>query len=74
MPSKLPVSGTTMANWCTISAADELRELAVTLKKIGISAAQCALGFRTAMTMNRLGSFVVPLLYRKLSQSKDATS
>jgi hypothetical protein len=37
------------------SAADGLRELAVTLKKIDISAAQCALGFRVAMTMNRLG-------------------
>ena len=37
------------------SAADGLRELAVTLKKIGISPAQCALGFRTAITMNRLG-------------------
>jgi hypothetical protein len=31
------------------------RELAVTLKKIGITPAQCALGFRAAMTMNRLG-------------------
>ena len=37
------------------SAADELRELAVTLKKIGITAAQCAAGFRVAMMMNRLG-------------------
>jgi hypothetical protein len=37
------------------SAADALRELAVTLKKIGITPAQCALGFRIAMTMNRLG-------------------
>ena len=37
------------------SAADGLRELAVTLKKIGITPAQCALGFRIAMTMNRLG-------------------
>jgi hypothetical protein len=37
------------------SAADGLRELAVTLKKIGITPAQCALGFRAAMTMNRLG-------------------
>ena len=27
------------------SAADELRELAVTLKKVGITAAQCAAGF-----------------------------
>ena len=38
-----------------LSAVDELRELAVTLKKIGISAAQCADGFRAAMIMNRLG-------------------
>jgi hypothetical protein len=37
------------------SAADGLRELAVTLKKIGITPAQYALGFRAAMTMNRLG-------------------
>ena len=37
------------------SAADELRELAVTLKKIGITAAQCATGFRVAMMMSRLG-------------------
>ncbi|HZD82868.1 MAG TPA: hypothetical protein VE076_08330 [Nitrososphaeraceae archaeon] len=37
------------------SAADGLRELAVTLKKIGITPAQCALGFRAAMTMNKLG-------------------
>lgn len=37
------------------SAADDLRELAVTLRKIGITAAQCAAGFRVAMMMNRLG-------------------
>jgi cell division protein FtsB len=37
------------------SAADDLRELAVTLKKIGITAAQCATGFRVAMMMSRLG-------------------
>jgi hypothetical protein len=37
------------------STAEGLRELAVTLKKIGITPAQCALGFRAAMTMNRLG-------------------
>jgi alanine racemase len=37
------------------SAADALRDLAVTLNKIGITPAQCALGFRAAMTMNRLG-------------------
>jgi predicted transcriptional regulator len=32
-----------------------LRELAVTLKKIGITAAQCAVGCRAAMMMNKLG-------------------
>jgi predicted nucleic acid-binding Zn-ribbon protein len=37
------------------SSADDLRELAVTLRKIGITAAQCAAGFRVAMMMNRLG-------------------
>ena len=37
------------------SAADGLRELAVTLRKIGITAAQCAAGFRVAMMMSRLG-------------------
>ena len=37
------------------SAADDLRELAVTLRKIGITAAQCAAGFRVAMMMSRLG-------------------
>src|SRR6266516_7063855 len=37
------------------AAADELRELALTMKKVGITAAQCALGFRAAMTMSRLG-------------------
>jgi hypothetical protein len=35
--------------------ADELRDLAVTLNKIGITPAQCAVGFRVAMMMNRLG-------------------
>jgi hypothetical protein len=29
--------------------------LAVTLKKVGITPAQCAVGFRVAMMMNRLG-------------------
>jgi len=37
------------------AAADELRDLAVTLNKIGITPAQCAVGFRVAMIMNRLG-------------------
>jgi hypothetical protein len=35
--------------------ADGLRELAVTLRRIGITAAQCALGFRIATIMLRLG-------------------
>src|SRR5919205_196283 len=35
--------------------ADELRELAVTMKKVRITAAQCALGFRAAMIMNNIG-------------------
>jgi hypothetical protein len=37
------------------AAADELRELAVTLKKVGITAAQCALGFRIAAVMLNVG-------------------
>jgi seryl-tRNA synthetase len=37
------------------AAADELRDLAVTLKKVDITPAQCAVGFRVAMMMNRLG-------------------
>ena len=32
-----------------------LRELAVTLRRLGISAAQCALGFRVATLMLRIG-------------------
>ena len=35
---------------------DALRELAVTLKRIGITAAQCALGFRIASIMLRIGA------------------
>jgi hypothetical protein len=35
--------------------AEELRELAIALKKVGISTVQCATGFRVAMMMNRLG-------------------
>jgi hypothetical protein len=38
-----------------IATADQLRDLAVTLKRIGITPAQCALGFRVAMTMINLG-------------------
>jgi hypothetical protein len=34
---------------------DELREFATTLRKVGITASQCALGFRVAMTMLRIG-------------------
>jgi hypothetical protein len=47
-----------ISNWkqgLGIAAAAELRELAVTLKKIGITAVQCAVGFRVATMMNRLG-------------------
>jgi hypothetical protein len=33
----------------------ELRELAVTLKKVGINPAQCATGFRAAIAMTKLG-------------------
>ncbi|MGC1928448.1 MAG: hypothetical protein WA667_05690 [Candidatus Nitrosopolaris sp.] len=35
--------------------ADALRELAVTLRRVGITAAQCALGFRITTLMHRLG-------------------
>ena len=35
--------------------ADELRELATTFKKIGITATQCAVGFRLATIMIKLG-------------------
>jgi len=38
-----------------LKAANELRGFATTLKKIGITASQCALGFRVAMTMSRIG-------------------
>jgi hypothetical protein len=37
------------------AAADELRELAVTMKKVGITAAQCAVGFRIATVMLNIG-------------------
>src|SRR5919109_2819990 len=35
--------------------ADDLRNLSSTLKSVGISPAQCALGFRAAMAMINLG-------------------
>ena len=35
--------------------ADALRDLAVVLKRVGITPAQCALGLRAAMMLNRLG-------------------
>jgi hypothetical protein len=35
--------------------ADALRDLAVTLRRVGITAAQCALGFRIATLMLRIG-------------------
>ena len=38
-----------------LAASDELREFAITLRKVGISPAQCALGFRVAINMINLG-------------------
>jgi hypothetical protein len=38
-----------------IPLANDLRELAVTLKKVGISANQCALGFRIAIILMKCG-------------------
>ena len=38
-----------------IPTADEFRELATSFRKLGITPAQCALGFRVAMIMKRLG-------------------
>jgi DNA repair exonuclease SbcCD ATPase subunit len=38
-----------------VPTADELRELATSFRKVGITPAQCALGFRVAMIMERLG-------------------
>ena len=35
--------------------ADELRELAITMRRVGITASQCALGFRVATTLSRIG-------------------
>src|SRR5437016_1154362 len=35
--------------------ANALREPSVTMKKVGITAAQCALGIRAAMIMNKIG-------------------
>jgi FtsZ-binding cell division protein ZapB len=37
------------------AVADELRELALTMKKVGITAGQCALGFRIATIMLKVG-------------------
>jgi hypothetical protein len=37
------------------SSADELRDLATAMRKIGVTATQCAIGYRVAMMMNRLG-------------------
>ena len=34
---------------------DDLRELGVTFRKVGITPAQCALGFRIAMMIAKLG-------------------
>lgn len=38
-----------------MALADRLKELAVTRKKVGITAAQRALGFRATMIMNKIG-------------------
>jgi hypothetical protein len=38
-----------------LGAAVELRDLAITLNKIGITPAQCALGYRVAMIMSKIG-------------------
>jgi hypothetical protein len=38
-----------------IPTADEFRELATSFRKLGITPARCALGFRVAMIMKRLG-------------------
>src|SRR5437899_9021149 len=53
------------------AVADELRELALTMKKVGITAAQCALGFRFATIMHNVGvdedsfeSFILDLYNR----------
>ena len=37
------------------SLADDLRELAVTMRRVGVTASQCALGFRVAMIMLNMG-------------------
>jgi hypothetical protein len=37
------------------SLAADLRELAVTMKRVGVTASQCALGFRVAMIMLNMG-------------------
>jgi hypothetical protein len=38
-----------------VASADEIRELGTAMNKVGISAAQCARGFRAAMIMSDLG-------------------
>lgn len=54
-----------------VPIADDLRELAVTLNKVGISATQCASGFRIASIMLKMGvkednfeSFIVDIYNR----------
>ena len=37
------------------STADALRQLAIELKRLGISTTECAIGFRTVNTIKRLG-------------------
>ncbi|HYA83983.1 MAG TPA: hypothetical protein VEH06_11120, partial [Candidatus Bathyarchaeia archaeon] len=54
-----------------LPSANALRELGVTLRRVGITPAQCALGFRTATLMHRIGvneenfdSFIVDVYNR----------
>jgi hypothetical protein len=44
-----------MENGLGFSYADALRELAVTLRRVGITAAQCALGFKIVSLMIKVG-------------------
>jgi hypothetical protein len=40
-----------------LPSANALRELGETLKRVGIAPSQCALGFRTATLMHRIGAY-----------------
>jgi hypothetical protein len=54
-PNLLITSLTLLLSVIGLPLADDLRELAVTFKKIRITATQCALGFRLATIMIKLG-------------------